>query len=153
MLKKSIHGFFNYDMGEWDSPMSHKLLNFLFSQFGNPSMDCRGTHPLGGSGCVFPQPVNGPCPDSTPGEDRQRRPYLALPPPRNPLPVGLNPKTSTPAAPAITPPMCANHAMPPPLPELKSWKRNQKPRKKTAGTMTMETKNTRKTSVKTCALG
>src|SRR3989304_4872399 len=52
MLKKSIHGFFSYDLAEWDSPMSHKLLNFLFSQSGNPSMDRL-------SGCVFPQPAKG----------------------------------------------------------------------------------------------
>ena len=39
MLKKSIHGFFSYDLGEWDSHRSHKLLDFLFSQSGNPSMD------------------------------------------------------------------------------------------------------------------
>ncbi len=40
MLKKSLHGFFNYDLAEMNSSKSYKLLDFLVSQFGNPSMDC-----------------------------------------------------------------------------------------------------------------
>ncbi len=40
MLKKSLHGFFNYDLAEVNSSKSYKLLDFLVSQFGNPSMDC-----------------------------------------------------------------------------------------------------------------
>ena len=40
MLKKSIHSFFSNDLAEINSSRSHKLLNFKFSQFGNPSMDC-----------------------------------------------------------------------------------------------------------------
>jgi hypothetical protein len=39
MLKKSIHGFFNNDLAEWDSANPHKLLDFQVAQFGNPSMD------------------------------------------------------------------------------------------------------------------
>src|SRR3972149_2013877 len=40
MLKKPILGFFNNGSSEVNSEEPHKLLDFQFSQFGNPSMDC-----------------------------------------------------------------------------------------------------------------
>ena len=39
-MKKSVHGFFNYDLAGVNPSNPRKLLDFLVSQFGNPSVDC-----------------------------------------------------------------------------------------------------------------
>ncbi len=40
MLKKPILDFFNHDLAGVNPSKSYKLLDFLVSQFGNPSVDC-----------------------------------------------------------------------------------------------------------------
>ncbi len=49
MLKKSVLDFFSHDLAGLPPSNPYKLLDFLVSQFDNPSMYCL-------SGCVFQQP-------------------------------------------------------------------------------------------------
>ncbi len=46
MLKKSIHGFFSYDLREVNSRKSFKSLDFKYSRFGGASLH-RTSRPAG----------------------------------------------------------------------------------------------------------